>query len=252
MPYLDYFITTDVELSKDKLRQAEKPLLTPDLILGQDNRTWNKKRLEALKLLLCNAVQYGHLAKGIFLYSRKKENVPPMFNPSRIGYSSLKFVIEALAEAKLIWHIPAEKRTKGNNPKKLSELQSTPQLIRFAKSLGITKEAIQIAKKGHVRLRDTQTDQQLPHDWDDYTMHTEILMAKYCHFLNQHNILDGEEGATKDWGLRGEPIHLYRNYRNYADKPWFQKDFEKLWIEMTDRSFEFGGRGGGSLAPYLL
>ena len=39
MPHLDYFITTDVELTKDKLRQAEKPLLIPDLILGQDNKS---------------------------------------------------------------------------------------------------------------------------------------------------------------------------------------------------------------------
>jgi hypothetical protein len=56
MPHLDYYLTTDVELTKDRLRQAEQPLLTPDLVLGQDNRTWNAKRLQALKLVLCNLV----------------------------------------------------------------------------------------------------------------------------------------------------------------------------------------------------
>ena len=65
MPYLDYFITTDVELAKDGLRQAEKPLLIPDLILGQDNRTWNKKRLEALRLVLCNLVKDNEMAKSL-------------------------------------------------------------------------------------------------------------------------------------------------------------------------------------------
>ena len=121
MLYIDYHLTADdVELTHDKLQQAELPLLTPDLVLGQDNRTWNKKRLKALKLLLCNAVKYGHRDKGVFRYSRKKENVPLMFNPSGVGYRSLIFVIEALAEAKLIWHIPADPGTLGKKPKLLS------------------------------------------------------------------------------------------------------------------------------------
>ena len=114
MPYLDFHLTADeVELTKDKLKQAEQPLLTPDLSLGQDKRTWSKKQLQALKLLLCNAVQYGHRDRGVILYSRKKENVPLMFNPSRVGFRSLHFVIEALAEARLIEHIPAPPRTLG-------------------------------------------------------------------------------------------------------------------------------------------
>ena len=99
----------------------------------------------------------------------------------------------------------------------------TPQLIRFAKSLGITKESINETKKGHVRLRDKQTGQVLPHQRDDYTKHTEILMAGYCYYLNKHNILESteayEEKGFKDWGVRGEPISLHRNYLNYAQQP---------------------------------
>ena len=75
MPDLDYFITTDVELTKDKLKQAEQPLLTPDLALGQDKRTWNKKRLKALRLVLCNLVKWGHRDKRVFLYSRDKKQI---------------------------------------------------------------------------------------------------------------------------------------------------------------------------------
>ena len=250
MPYLDFHLTADeVELTKDKLKQAEQPLLTPDLSLGQDKRTWNKKQLNTLKLLLSNAVKYGHRDRGVFLYSRKKENVPLMFNPSRVGFRSLHFVIEALAEARLIEHIPAPPRTLGTNPKRLSEFHITPQLIRFAKSLGITKESINETKKGHVRLRDKQTGQVLPHEWDDYTKHTEILMAGYCYYLNKHNILESteayEEKGFKDWGVRGEPISLHRNYLNYAQQPWLAKDMEPLEIKMADPSFCFGGRSGG-------
>jgi hypothetical protein len=250
MPYLDFHLTADeLELTKDKLKQAEKPLLAPDLALGQDNRTWNQKRLEALKLLLCNAVKYGHRDRGVFLYSRKKENVAPMFNPSRIGYRSLHFVIEALADARLIEHIRSKPRTLGGDLMRLSEFHVTPQLIRFAKSLGITKETINETKKGHVRLRDKQTGQILPHEWDEYTLHTETLMAGYCAYLNDHNILesteDYEEKGFKDWGARGEPISLHRNYLNYAQQPWLAKDMEPLEIKMVDPSFCFGGRSGG-------
>jgi len=247
MPHLDYFITTDGELTKDKVAsEGERPLLTPDLDLGA--RKWNKKHLEALRLVLCNLVKWGHRDKGVFLYSRDKKQIPPHFNPYEIGYSSLYWVIEALADAKLIWHIPAPPRTKGKNPKKLSEFHATVQAIAFAKSLGITKDKITEDKRGHVRLRDYTTNQQLPHEWDDYTMHTEILMAGYCHYLNEHNILesteDYEEKGFKGWGARGEPIHLYRNYRNHVANPNLQEDLKKLWIE-GNANFCLGGRSGG-------
>ena len=52
MPTIDYFLTVPVELTKKDLEYKSKvPLLVPDLDLGKDNRTWNKKQLEALKLL---------------------------------------------------------------------------------------------------------------------------------------------------------------------------------------------------------
>jgi hypothetical protein len=248
MPHLDYFITTDGELTKDRIAsEGERPLLTPDLDLGA--RKWNKKHLEALRLILCNLVQWGHRDNGVFLYSRTKEQIPRQFNPYEIGYSSLFWVIDALADARLIWHVPAPPRTKGKKaPKKLSEFHATVQAIAFAKSLGITKDRITENKRGHVRLRDYKANQQLPHEWDDYTMHTEMLMAGYCHYLNKHNVLesteDYEEKGFKGWGARGEPIHLYRSYRNHADNPDLQDDLDKLWIEGSP-NFCLGGRSGG-------
>ena len=104
MPHLDYFITTDVELTKDKVAsEGERPLLTPDLDLGA--RKWNKKHLEALRLVLCNLVKWGHRDKGVFLYSRDKKQIPKQYNPYEIGYSSLFWVIDALTKAKLMYSI---------------------------------------------------------------------------------------------------------------------------------------------------
>ena len=59
MPFIDYYLTSDVEITKDKLSETE---LTRQILkrveLGSDNRTWNRKQLKALKLLLCNAITY--------------------------------------------------------------------------------------------------------------------------------------------------------------------------------------------------
>ena len=67
MPYIDYFLTSDTELTKDKLSESELTRsLTTKLDLGKDNRTWNKTQLEALKLLLCNIVTYLHEQNGVF------------------------------------------------------------------------------------------------------------------------------------------------------------------------------------------
>jgi len=75
-----------------------------------------------------------------------------------------------------------------------------------------------------------------------------MLMAGYCYYLNKHNILesteDYEEKGFKGWGDRGEPIHLYRSYRNHVANPDLQQDLEKLWIEGSP-NFCMGGRSGG-------
>jgi len=248
MPYIDYFLTTEQPLTQDRLKKATQPLLTPDLDFGA--RQWNKKQLAALTLVLCNIVEHGHRDGGVFLYSRKREQVPDKFNPNRVGYRSLIWVIDALTQAKLITGAIASPRVKGKKaPRKLSEFHVTPQVITFAKSLGITKDNITEAKKGHVRLRALDTNQPLVFEHDEYTTHTEMLMAKYCALLNQHNILlsteDYEDKGLTDYGLRGEPIHLYRNYRNYSDDKNLKKDMEKLWIETNNPNFSFGGRSGG-------
>jgi hypothetical protein len=79
MPYIDYFLTTEQSLTQDKLKKATKPLLTPDLDFGA--RQWNKKQVAALTLVLCNIVKHGHRDGGVFLYSRKREQVPSRFSP---------------------------------------------------------------------------------------------------------------------------------------------------------------------------
>ncbi len=79
MPTLDYFLTTNIELTKDMISDGLPRELTPTLDLGKDNRTWNQKQLAALKLILCNIVDNPHKDVGIWLYSRDKTkniNVP--------------------------------------------------------------------------------------------------------------------------------------------------------------------------------
>ena len=42
MPTLDYFLTTNIELTKDMISDGLPRELTPTLDLGKDNRTWNQ------------------------------------------------------------------------------------------------------------------------------------------------------------------------------------------------------------------
>ena len=137
MPYIDYFLTSDTELTKDKLSESELTRsLTTKLDLGSDNRTWNQEHLKALKLILCNILTYLHEDKGVFLYSRKKKQIAHRFNPNDIKYSSLFFVIDKLVEAEILEGEIAPPRTKGKNPKKLSEFTVTQQVVDLAISLG--------------------------------------------------------------------------------------------------------------------
>ena len=253
MPYIDYFLTSDTELTKDKLSESELTRsLTTKLDLGSDNRTWNQEHLKALKLILCNIVTYLHDDKGVFLYSRNKKQVPHRFNPNDIRYSSLFFVIDKFVEAEILEGEIAPPRSKGVNPKRLSEFTVTQQVVDLAISLGISRLTVKTIDEFHVRLRDTETSESLEFKQNEYTLHIEALMVEYCEYLNQYNILlsteeydlDTGEGIT-DLGLRGQPIHLYRNYRNYTEHMSYKSDIDNLFIEMDDPNFNFGGRSGG-------
>jgi|TARA_R110002012_G_scaffold317263_1_gene533231 hypothetical protein len=250
MPFIDYYLDTDAELTKDKLSESELTLsLTTKLDLGKDNRTWNKEQLKALKLLLCNIVTNPNEDNGVFLYSRNKKTKPQRFNPNAIGYSSLFFVIDKLVEAEILVGVVAQPRTKDNNPKKLSEFTVTQESLDFAYSLGINRLTVSSSSPFHVRLRDTLTDEDLEFKDNEYTSHIETLMSAYCSYLNQNNILlsteNYEEHGFTDLGLRGQRIHLYRNFRNYTDHKDYREDIGKLFYEMSDPNFNFGGRSGG-------
>ncbi|MFL2698009.1 MAG: hypothetical protein ACJ0F4_02265 [Gammaproteobacteria bacterium] len=253
MPYIDYYLTSDTDLTKAQLTESELTRsLTSKLDLGKDNRTWNKEHLKALKLLLCNAITYLNQDDNIFLYSRKKRTVPKRFNPSEVGYAPLFFVIDKLIEAEIIEGTRAEPRTLGYNPKLTSEFTITQHFVNLAISLGITNKTTKTIAKHHVRLRDTrQRTLELEFKDTEYTNHIENLMSRYCYYLNAHNIilstenyeLDTGEGII-DLGLRGQPIHLYRNYRNYKEDKNTRDEVSGLFIDMEDANFNLGGRSG--------
>ena len=250
MPFVDYYLTSDVEITKDKLSESElTKSLFQEVDLGSDNRTWNRKQLKALKLLLCNVVTYPKEDNGVFLYSRKKRQTPTQFNPLDIGYRSLFFVIDKLIDGRVISGFNAPPRTKGTNPKRLSELHVTQQVLDLAYSLGINKTTVRTIANFHVRLRDTKSNENLEFQYDEYTRHVEMVMSEYCHYLNQHNILlstdDYEEKGFTDLGARGGKIHLYRNYRNYADGDKYKDDIDKLFFVEGNPNFLLGGRSGG-------
>jgi len=162
-------------------------------------------------------------------------------------------VIDKLVEAKILEGFIAPPRSKGNNPKQLSEFTITQHFIDLAISLGINRQTVSTIAKFHVRLRDTLTEQSLEFKHNEYTKHVEHQMSEYCYYLNAHNILlstenydlDTGEGIT-DYGLRGQPIHLYRNYKNYSEHKDYQEDIGKLFNDSgVDINFLFGGRSGG-------
>ena len=259
MPTIDYFLTVPVELTKKDLEYKSKvPLLVPDLDLGKDNRTWNKKQLEALKLLLCNCVKHGHRDDGVFFYSRDKNfKVPVQFNPNRISNTSLITVIEALTKSKLLESFKAPARIKGVPKQNLtSTFTCTPQIIFFAESLGITKESMQEeGVRYHVRLRTLKpNDDLLEYKPTTFTAHIEQISQWYNHQLNELDIMVGEQwseadarhGAFKHFGekIGGERIHLYRNYRQWSQHKDFKLIEDTLFLE-DNPDFLFGGRTGG-------
>ena len=80
MPSIDYHLTTLVEITKEDISSAKIRSLSKHLDLGKDNRTWNRKQLKALTLILCNLVKSWREDGGVFLYARDKRTIDKKFN----------------------------------------------------------------------------------------------------------------------------------------------------------------------------
>jgi hypothetical protein len=253
MPYIDYYLGTDIHLTKEDISNGLPRELTPKLNLGKDNRTWKQTHLTALTLILCNLVTLHKEDDGKFLYSRKKRQIPKQFNPNGVSYSSLFFVIDTLVEGKVLEGYIAPPRTTGVNPKLLSEFTVTQQALDFAYALGINRQTVKVLDNFHVRLRNHKPpNEPLEFKQNSYTGYVEMLMSKYNHYLNQQSIMlktDDETGeGIVEYGtkLKGQKIHLYRNYKNWSEDKDVAKDFESLlpFIKLSNPNFAFGGRGG--------
>ena len=253
MPCINYFLSTQIELSKDALIWGLPRELTPKLDLGKDNRQWNKKQLQALTLILCNVVMHHREDDGIFFYSREKgKNLHTQFNPNNVGHSSILWVLDKLIDAEVLYGIRGIKRTAGNNPKQTSEFHVTQTALEFAYSLGINRKTIKVIDAFHVRLRDhKRRDNLLPFEQSDYTALLEMRMAQYCHYLNQQSIMlktsDEEGEGIVEYGtkLGGTKIHLHRNFKDWSNNDAVKTEFDKLFMDTNEPNFLFGGRSGG-------
>ena len=251
MPSIDYFLTTSVELTKEDISSGNARSLSKHLDLGKDKRTWNKKQLQALTLILCNLVSSWREDDGEFLYPRDKKTVANKFNPLGIGYSSLYFVIDKLIEAKLLTGTIAPQRKLGEKaPKLLSNFIVTPRVLKFAYELGITDKTIHVLKSPHVRLRNFQKH-LVSYKPNAYTKYIETQMHNYCEYLNQQSIMlktndrDGEGIIEYGSKLGGKHIHLHRNYKTWTDVEELIPHINKLNIKIPNYNFNLGGRSGG-------
>jgi len=253
MPTIDYFLSTNIHLTKEDISNGYPRELTPTLELGNDKRTWNKDQLKALTLILCNLVTHHNEDDGIWIYSRGKEQIPRQFNPNEVKYSSLFAVIDKLQDAGILGGVKAEKRYLGFQGRRTSDFIVTQQALDFAYALGINRKTVKVLDSFHVRLRDSRK-QLLEFKQNSYTKYTETLMSQYNHYLNQQNIIlkikedeEGEEIISYGTKLQGQKIHLYRNYKNWSEIPSAAKDFESLrpFIKLSNPDFAFGGRSGG-------
>ena len=257
MPFIDYSLTTNIELTKEDLTKTElTKQITKDLDLGivHDKRTWNKQQLKTLALILCNLVKHHREDGGIFLYSRDKtKNLAKGFNPNGVGYRSLIFVIDKLVDAKILDGVKAPPREKGKpDPKLSSQFMATQQALDLAYSLGINNTTIDVSSTFHVRLRDhLNSNHLIEFKHNEYTKHIEMLMAQYSHYLNQQSIMGKTDDETDkgivEWGtkLGGEKIHLYRNFKTWSKNKDVEKEYEQLFNELPNPDFAFGGRSGG-------
>ena len=251
MPTIDYFLTTDIVLTKEDISTGFPRELTPTLELGEDKRTWNKEQLKALTLILCNLVSKHNEDGGIWIYSRGKEQIPKQFNPNEIKYSSLFAVIDKLQDAKILGGVTAEKRYLGFQGRRTSDFIVSQQALNFAYALGINIKTVKVLDSFHVRLRNSKKH-LLEYKQNTYTKHIEMMMSQYNHYLNQQSIMlkiddePNDEGILK-YGKLGRKIHLYRNYKNWSEIESVEKDFESLlpFTNLPNADFHFGGRSGG-------
>ena len=251
MPNIDYFLYTEVPITKATLIAASERIPKPHLELHKDSRTWNKNQLAAMALLLCNLVWHQKKDGGEFYYSRKRESVNRQFNPVAVNIHSLLSCIDSLAVAGFIKHIKARPRAKGKpRDGRTSEFQVTPKVLTLCSNLGLTRETIQEHKRFHVRLRPEGRPDLVPYEHDEYSDHIEMLMTSYCDRLNKHRISVPSNDATEkniiyvEYGRDAEPIHLYRNYREYTKKMEDEIANTYPFID-TNWNFAFAGRSGG-------
>ena len=250
MPTIDYFLTTKTPLTKEDISTGLPRELTPTLDIGAYK--WNKEQLKALTLILCNLVTKHTEDEGIWIYSRDKRTIPLQFNPTGIGYSSLFKVIDMLQEAKILGGEKSLKREFRFNPKRTSDFIVTQQALEFAYALGINRKTVKVLDHFHVRLRNNKK-QILEYKQNAYTKHIEMMMSQYNHYLNQHSIMVKTEDETDEgileYGtkLKGQKIHLYRNFKNWSEIKSVAKDFESLkpFMKLSNQDFHFGGRSGG-------
>ena len=111
MPTIDYFLSTDIVLTKEDISTGLARELTPTLELGNDKRTWNKDQLKALTLILCNLVTKHNQDEGIWIYSRG-DRKSTRLNSSH-GYIS--YAVFCLKKKK---NTNKKKKNKNNKKKK--------------------------------------------------------------------------------------------------------------------------------------
>lgn len=259
MPVIDYFLHTDVEITKASLLEASEGIPEPHLELHKDSRTWNKDRLAAMELMLCNLVWNKNVDGGLFYYSRGRVSIHQQFNPVGVKIDSLLSCIGSLAAAGFIDHTKGRQRTEGSKRTEDSEghkfyetstFRATSKALKLCSNLGLTREAIQEYRRFHVRLRPEGRGDLVPYKHDAYSHHIELLMADYCYNLNQHRISVPSNDSTEDnliyleYGKGAQPIHLYRNYREYTKKMDKEIGDSYPFID-TNWNFAFGGRSGG-------
>ena len=272
MPVIDYFLHTDVEITKASLLEASEGIPEPHLELHKDSRTWNKDRLAAMELMLCNLVWSQGVDAGLFYYSRGRVSIHQQFNPVGVKIHSLLSCVDSLAAAGFIDHTKGRQRTEGSKRTEDSEghkfyetstFRATSKALKLCSNLGLTREAIQEYRRFHVRLRPEGRGDLVPYKHDAYSAHIEALMADYCNKLNQHRISVPSNDSTEDnlvyleYGKDAQPIHLYRNYREYTKKMEEEIGDRYPFID-TNWNFVFGGRSGGywhgtkkELRPYI-
>ena len=235
MPYFNFYLDADLEIDKDQLHTASEEV--SETILEDDGsyqhylydslyKIRTRKQLKALKLILCNLVQFEN--KKILYSRRHTETLPQRYNPQQIGTKVIKTVVDELEESGYLKNKTGDnsyKQKEDNSPALKSEIISTDGVILLAEKLGVVAKSIYKNNPSHLFFRETKTygGKFIDFEETEYTQHIEKLMSEYCAFLNQHTIINLKTGEQY------EDIHLIRTYRNRKNK------FPLL----------YGGRSGG-------